>query len=96
MPRYMANYDLQTSDDDDRSGDYDAIKSVLIEMGAVEVLISQWVLTSKSKSAKKLSAKLRRKFSHAFRKGDRLLVCLIDLSSRKTWFGTSLIPHDVD
>ena len=90
MPEYMVSYDLRTRDEDDRRSDYAAIEVVLTSMGAVEVLMSQWVLMSETASAKVLSQELRHKLSHTFREGDGLLVCLVDLGSRRTWFGTSL------
>ena len=94
MPEYMVNYDLRTNDYDDRSGDYGEIEAVLSNMGAVEVLISQWVLTSETASAKRLSKELRRKFGHSFREDDSLLVCAVEPWSDRTWFGTSIM-HDL-
>ncbi|MCY4469279.1 MAG: hypothetical protein OXC08_11190 [Thiotrichales bacterium] len=102
MPEYMVNYDLRTNDYDDRSGDYGEIEAVLSNMGAVEVLISQWVLTSETASAKRLSTasakrlskELRRKFGHSFREDDSLLVCAVEPWSDRTWFGTSIM-HDL-
>ena len=92
MSEYMISYDLRTRDEDDhRSSDYGAIEAVLTQMGAVEVLESQWFLTSETASAKKLSKELQRKFSYAFRVEDRLLVCLVEVDHDRTWFGTSLI-----
>ena len=92
MPKYMVSYDLRASDK--RSEDYAAIEEILRQSSlrrAVEVLASQWVVTSKITSAKRLAKKLRDEFSDSYRDGDRLLVCQIDTGHDKTWCGRNLI-----